>query len=135
MGRYDIQKVGPDLYELYEDNSLLCKFSRKNFRQNLTDLGRGSNWIGSILRILNKKYPFPITFPYRTPLERAVDIYGEWGLAEYLRSKGLRVIKPLHVSDLKITKYLESKGYEIAGIIDEVYYETKINENRAESIK
>ncbi len=135
MGRYDIQKVGQDLYELYENNSLLCKFSRKNFQQNLNDLGRGSNWTGSILRLLNKKYPFPITFTYRTPLERAVDIYGVWGLAEYLRSKGLRVIKPLSVSDLEITRYLESEGYEIAGIIDEVYYETKINKNRSEKVK
>lgn len=129
MGRYDIQKVGQDLYELYEDNSLLCKFSRENFQQNLNDLGRGSNWTGSVLRLLNKKYPFQRTFPPRTPFERDVDAYGESGFADYLRSKGMRVVKPISTPDSKIIDFLESKGYEISGLLDDVLYETKSKQN------
>jgi hypothetical protein len=41
-----------------------------------------------------------------------------------LRSKGLRVVKPLWVSDREIISYLESNGYVIEGLLDGAYYST-----------
>ena len=97
------------------------------FRESLTGLGRSSNWIGSILRIFLKKYPLPYPVRSESSLERAVEVYGESGFVEYLRGKGLRVVKPLGISDLMID-FLESKGYIIAGLLGDVYYETKANQ-------
>jgi hypothetical protein len=48
MARYDIRQVGPDSFDLHEDGSLLCSFTRSTFRESLTALGRSSNWIGCI---------------------------------------------------------------------------------------
>jgi hypothetical protein len=71
---------------------------------------------------------FPITpIPYsRNDLERAIDGFGEDGLAEYLRSKGFRVTKSIkNVSDKEIIRYLETKGYIIQGLLDGYYYDSK----------
>ncbi len=39
---------------------------------------------------------------------------------DYLRGKGLRVVKPLGISDRMIIDFLESKGYLISGMLDDV---------------
>lgn len=56
-------------------------------------------------------------------------MYGEFVLADYLRSKGLRVVKPMPVSDVDIVNILESKGYLISGMLGDVYYETVKKQN------
>jgi len=104
------------------------RFSRDTFRESLTALGRSSNWVGSILRILLKRYPSPYPVYSRSSFERAVDVYGESGFAEYLRSKGFRVVKPLDVTDREIVDFLESKGYIVEGLLTDVYYDTRIDQ-------
>src|SRR4030065_2113925 len=89
--RYDIRQVNSERFDLYEDGSVLCYFTRSTFRESLEHVGRGSNWIGSILRLFLKKYPAPYPIRVMSPFERAVSIYGESGLAEYLRNKGFKV--------------------------------------------
>ena len=101
--------------------------SRSTFRESLEHLGRSSNWVGSILRLFLKKYPVPYPVYSRSPLERAIEVYGESGFAEYLRSKGFKVVKPMSITDSAVIDFLESKGYVIAGLLDDVYYETGID--------
>ena len=128
MGHYDIRQVSEDCFDLYEDGAFLCRFSRDTFRESLTALGRSSNWIGSILRILQKKFPLPYPVRSKNSLERAVEVYGESGFVDYLRGKGLRVVKPLGVPDEEIIDFLEAKGWVISGLLGDVYYECKIGE-------
>jgi len=126
MGHYDIKQVSEDCFDLYEDGAFLCMFSRDTFRESLTGLGRSSNWVGSILRLFNKKYPLPFTACSMSKFERALAIRGESGFAEYLRFKGFKVVKPLDVTDREIIDFLESKGYIVEGLLTDVYYETRI---------
>jgi hypothetical protein len=130
MGHYDIKQVSEDYFDLYEDGAFLCKFSRDTFRVSVTALGRSSNWIGSILRIFQKRFPSPYRARSRNSLERAVEVYGESGFLDYLRGKGFRVVKPLGISDRMIIDFLESKGYFVSGLLGDVYYESKIEEKR-----
>ena len=112
MGRYEFIALSPDRFELIEDGTSLVVFTRGTFRQSLTSLGRSSQWIGSILRLFLKRYPPPVRPEApKSPLERVVDRLGESGLADYLRSKGMKVVKPLNVSDWSVIEFLESKGY------------------------
>jgi hypothetical protein len=122
---YRLIQKSEGLFELYEDGKFLVKFTRGSFRSELEKLNRSSNWIGSILRLFHNKYPLPSPFSVRSDLERIVDRLKEEGLADYLRSKGLRVIKPLWVSDRELISFLESKGYVIEGLLDGVYYSTE----------
>jgi hypothetical protein len=123
--RYDIVQLSDDLFEIFEDGISLVKFKRSNFRTSLEVLNRSSNWIGSILRLYLKKYPPPRVHPIRTDFDRLYDKIGETGLVDYLRSKGLRVIKPLQFTDMDIIKFLESRGYVIEGLAGDHYYCTK----------
>jgi len=109
-------------FELYECGNLLVKFARRSVREKLESLGRGNNWIGSILRLLEKKYPFKYSCPSqnRSLFERI----GEERLSDYLRFKGFRVFKNLEVTDRDIVRYLETKGYSIEGLLDDSYYST-----------
>jgi hypothetical protein len=87
--------------------------------------GYSQNWVGSMLRLFLKKFPPPVQVSKRTDLERLKDQMGVEGLADYLRSKGFRVVKKISVKDLEIIQYLEKSGYEVQGLLnDDVYYET-----------
>jgi len=130
MGHYDIKQISQDCFDLYEDGAFLCRFSRDTFRESVTALGRSSNWIGSILRIFQKRFPQPYSVRSRNSLERALEVYGESGFLDYLRGKGFRVVKPLGISERMIIDFLESKGYVISGLLGDVYYESKIEEKR-----
>lgn len=113
----------PDaVFELYDNGNLLTKFSRKTFREDLRFVGRGENWIGSILHLFSKKYPRKYSCP--TQNRSLLDRIGEERLVEYLRSKGFRVFKNLEVSDRDIIRCLETMGYSIEGILDDSYYST-----------
>jgi hypothetical protein len=91
------------LYTIFEDGAFLASFTRQTFRDVLSQFGRSSNWIGSILRLFLKKYPPPPVIYHGIDLERAVDRLGADGLAGYLRSKGFRVTKAIkNVSDEEI---------------------------------
>ncbi|OHE56247.1 MAG: hypothetical protein A2Z47_09705 [Thermodesulfovibrio sp. RBG_19FT_COMBO_42_12] len=126
MGKahYRLIQKSEGLFELYEDGKFLVKFTRDTFRSELEKLNRSSNWIGSILRLFHNKYPLPSPVIVRSDLERLVDRLKEEGLADYLRAKGFRVIKPLWVSDRELISFLESKGYAIDGLLDGAYYST-----------
>jgi hypothetical protein len=123
MGRYAIIQDG-NAYVLYEDSDILIRFKRSEFREALSSLGRGNNWVGSMLKLFLKKYPPPFLVPIRSDFERAVDKYGAEGFADYLRSKGFRVTKRLHINDIEIIGYLESKGYDVEGLLEGEFYST-----------
>lgn len=124
-GKYRIFEVSKGVFELYEGEIFLAQFTRATFREKLEGLSRGSNWIGSILRLLNQKYPLPLKPYVISSLERVVGHLGERGIADYLRSKGLRVIKELDVPDRDLIKFLELEGYIVEGLVEGNYYSTK----------
>jgi hypothetical protein len=112
-------------FNLYEDGVLLCKFSRKSIREDLERLGRGSKWIGSVLRLLDRSYPVITPFNFSLPdlsVEGLVRRYGSDHLLNYLRSKGFRCFKRLSVSDKEIIEFFENQGYCFEGILDGNYY-------------
>jgi len=114
--RYTILHLTDDLFWIFGDRNTLVKFKRSNFNPSLEVLNRSQNWIGSMLRLFLKKYPSPIIRPLRTDFDRLYHKIGEKGLADYLRSKGLRVVKPLQFSDMDIIRFLEGRGYVIEGL-------------------
>lgn len=128
--KYEIKQDSNGSFLLFHGSDLLTTFTRKNLREKLEACayvwGFSSNWIGSILRILNKKYPvpYPESIEKRSDLQRLIDRIGFDGLADYLRSKGLRVTKKLNVPDREIMQALENEGYEIQGVVNDVYYES-----------
>lgn len=122
--RYKIVRILNDTFQLYEDGVQIASFTYMTFRDELQALGRSSNWIGSILRLLHRRYPPSKTYKQRNDLERLVDQIGESGLADYLRSKGIRVFKSLSVPDKALIAYLEAKGYVIEGLLEGSYYST-----------
>lgn len=117
------------LYELFHGELLLAKFSRLNFREVMektaVEWDKSSNWIGSILRLLNQTYPVKYPVIQRTDFDRFVDKLGNEGLADYLRSKGFRVVKKTKFDDIKIIRFLEKDGYEIDGFIGDVHYSSE----------
>ena len=124
MGHYEIKLSDNDRFELYEDGAYLCSFTRSTFRDTLTALNRSSHWIGSILKLLNKKFPVTVTTTCKTSLERIVELLQEDGIADYLRSKGYRVVKLLDATDRDLITYLESFGYVVEGQLDGLPYST-----------
>lgn len=128
--KYEIKQDSNGSFLLYHGSDLLTSFTRQNLREKLEACaltsGYSSNWIGSVLRLLNKKYPVPCpeSNEKRSDLQRLIDRIGFDGLADYLRSKGLRVTKKLNVPDREIVKALEKEGYEVQGLINDVYYES-----------
>jgi len=108
MQRYRIDKDGSS-FNLFEENTFLCSFTRETFRETLENLCRSSHWIGYILRLLNKQYPNQSL----KPLKDTAEGYGIGYLIDYMQSKGYRVFIPLPLSDLDIACYLMSHGYEV----------------------
>lgn len=60
MGNYSISNDN-NIFALYENGFLLARFRRSEFREALSALGRGNNWIGSILKIFRKQNPPPFS--------------------------------------------------------------------------
>jgi len=123
--RYRIDRASEEHFELFEDGILLVRFTRQTFRKEMEDLQRSSNWVGAMLRLFLKQYPLPSPTYVRTAFERLFYSVGELGLVDYLRSKGLRVVKNMTVPDAEIIRYLELQGYAIEGLIGDIYYNTK----------
>lgn len=89
MRKYRITQQG-SIYSLYESDKLLCSFTRETLREKLEALNRGSNWVGTILRFLNRDFPCsPSKFSKESP-----EGYGVGFCIEYLRSKGYKVYHP-----------------------------------------
>jgi hypothetical protein len=125
--RYQIYQKSENLFELYEYGEFLVSFSRTSFRESVESLNRSSNCIGSILRIFPKQYPPPVTHTVRSDFEKLCDKLGESGLTEYMRTKGLKVVKKINISYDEIIKFLESKGYIIEGLVGDIYYDSRSN--------
>jgi hypothetical protein len=128
--RYKLVEKSNDIYELYEDGEFLIRFTRETCRQDLCKLHRSSHWVGCILRLFRREYPLPPPADTRSDLERLIDRFREEGLADYLRSKGFKVVRSLKVSDREIITFLESQGYEIEGLLNDSYYSTKENRSK-----
>jgi hypothetical protein len=122
-------KIDLDLngyFNLSYNSSHLVSFKRENFRESLDLYAKendlSSHWVGSIQKLLNSKYPLYSQSVKRNEFERIVFKLGEFGLVDYLRQKGFRVIQKINVSDEEIIKYLEGRGYEVQGLIEDSYY-------------
>jgi hypothetical protein len=128
--KYEIKQDSNGSFLLYYGSHLLTTFTRQNFREKLevcaSNWGLSSDWIGSILRLLNEKFPvpYPKESDRRSDLQRLIDRIGIEGLASHYRSKGLRVTKKLKISDREAVRALEKEGYQISGLINDVYYES-----------
>jgi hypothetical protein len=134
--RYKFKEKAPGNYALYENGRVLVKVKRESFQEDMSAVGRSSNWVGCMLRLLNETFPSSIP-PYvpPLPLQDAVNRYGETGLVDYLRNKGLRVVKPLKASDREIVGYLESRGWIIDGLLGDSYYSTEENGEKSFFVK
>jgi len=93
---YHIIQVSNGVYELHENKTILGESIRTTLRQDLDAIGRSSKFgwlkipVFSIMGTLSLQY-----------------IMGSRGIADYLRSKGFSVVKPLNVSDGDLVKYYE----------------------------
>jgi hypothetical protein len=103
--RYEFKKQR-QFYVLFEDGVELVRFKRSDFRKALDSLDRGSNWVGSMLTIFNKKFPLKKTYDSRV----SPSDYDFPTLLTYMQDKGYRVYQPLPVSDIEIIVYLNSRG-------------------------
>ncbi len=130
-GRYAFLPLSEDpfssdaVFELYEDGKHLVTFCFKTIREDLRVLGCSENWIGSILRLLDKYYPRRYSYPV-SQQRSVLDRFGEDKLVDYLQAKGFRVVKCLDISDKEIVMYLETKGYSVEGLLDDCYYSTPL---------
>ena len=65
--RYSLENLGNDVFELYESGVFLFKFSRDSFRSVCESFAvkesRSSHWVGSVLRLFQKRFraPFPVS--------------------------------------------------------------------------
>jgi len=121
--KYDIVEVSAGEFQLSHGDTLLCSFTRLNFREILENTAAewnlSSHWIGSILRIFHQKYPLNYDGVKRSNFDRVVFALGHEGVANYLREKGLKVVKrlPDGVTDLELVSWIESEGYEVFGMV------------------
>ncbi len=131
--RYRFVEELDNRYSLFEDDMLLIPFRRETFQRDLGSLGRGSGWVGSILRLFNRYYPpsqengfvesSRIDFLDRphtsvspeNELRRLIRAIGHRGIAEYLRLKGYTVYRPVSVQDRDLVEYLRTVGYTVEG--------------------
>lgn len=114
-------------YALYEHNLLIARFTRLNFQEKLHFLGRGSGFVGSILRLLNSKFPYSLPAASRSRSE-AIKEMGVDSMLNHLKSKGFRVYKKQKVSDMDMIKHLESLGYCVEGLVSDCFYSTIEND-------
>lgn len=114
--KYNIQAVGSETFNLFEDGNFLCSFTRLTFRDTLDNLCRGSNWVGSILRLLNKKFPLPhrSDIPFHTLAKSPFALESEY--IENLKARGFRIFKPSASSDNEMIDFLEKRGFIVEGL-------------------
>jgi|WetSurMetagenome_2_1015567.scaffolds.fasta_scaffold00012_37 hypothetical protein len=125
MALYRIEQTVAGSFKLYESGQFVAEFTRSTFRQELDKLGRGSNWVGSILRLLSKKYPLPSKKIVPPSKNQKLLRIGEDRLVDYLKSRGFRVYKYQEIDDRSIIEFLEAKGYCIEGLLSgDVYYKS-----------
>ncbi|MGC2064015.1 MAG: hypothetical protein WA610_13645 [Thermodesulfovibrionales bacterium] len=124
--RYQINQFSDNYYQLFEAGTLLCIFSRENLRETLGALGRGENWIGSIVRLLNHKYPFSMPSRTRDKTDH-LRAMGLEGMLNHLKSKGFRIYRKQKVEDMDIIKHLEALGYCVEGLVGDSLYSTVEN--------
>ncbi len=126
MAKYRIEDAGDGSFNLYHSDLFLVTFRCDTFRKQLecvaTEWGFSTNWIGSMLRLFHKHHPFPLQTTKRTDFDRLVSGLGVSGIADYLRSKGLRVVKRLSVDDDVLIKFIEQQGYVVEGLVADCYY-------------
>jgi hypothetical protein len=128
--KYEIKQASNGSFLLFHGSDLLTTFTRKNFQEKLESCASNwqfsTHWIGAILRLLNRTFPLPSLekTSQRTNVERLISKIGFEGLADHYRSRGLKVTKKLNISDREALKVLENEGYEITGLINDVYYES-----------
>ncbi len=97
--------------------------TRKNFRSVFESLSFSSHRIGSVLKLINKKYPIDLK-KYKVSFEER---YSDMELAEYLSFYGLKVRKRnkrLNMSEA--IKMLEGRGYEVSGSFEGIPYSSAV---------
>jgi hypothetical protein len=102
---YSFQCFPNGLVELYFNNSLVLTFSRSSFSEKCEayafNAGFSFNWIGFLLRLLDRSIPSPGSSPVRSDLDRLVFKLGTSGIADYLKSGGFPVSGRLDVPEGK----------------------------------
>lgn len=125
---FDIKYLTNDVFEFSESGKFQFRFTRKEFRKAFEDYasgtGRSSKWVGCFVRIFNKKFPPDISFLKPQSTNNPLSKYSETTLLNYLRSKGFRVVMPIDFSDIQIIKVIEVLGYEVEGLVNDVYYKS-----------
>ncbi len=112
--RYHFRERSKDIFELYENGELLCEFTRLSFCERLEILGRGSSWIGSMLRLFHRSYPMAFKEKEeKPPFAKVLRSLGYHGIVDYLRQRGYRVYQRLPVSDHEMISYVRSRGYVV----------------------
>lgn len=126
MRRYEFKKE-KQFYILYECGIELTRFKHDDFRSALAKLDRGSNWVGSMLKLFKKRYPRKHYYRRR---DSATD-YDLDTLLCYLREKGYRCYKPLDVSDTEIIALLNARGWAVerGDLNHECFLSAQISDN------
>ncbi len=127
--QFKIESVSDDNFSFYENDEFKFNFKHDTFRKMFEDYaegsGRGSKWVGAILRLYLKKFPLSVC-PQKA--DSVVDnlflLYSEEFLVSYLRSKNFSVVKQLPIDDERVVMFLESRGYLVEGILNELPYES-----------
>lgn len=129
MGAGRIEEISSGIFGLYENNTVVARFSRRQFREKLEEtahsLGSSSNWICSILRLFHKKFP-PAVVSRNHSVTEILSSMSDDRFLEYLRSRGFRVYRPIKISVVDIVKHLENKGYCVEGLVHDEFYSTEL---------
>jgi len=99
-------------------------FTRATFREVFNALDFSSQRIGSVLKLLNQKFPIkyvPNLYP-PSPSDYSLST-----LISYMQSKGYQVFRPLPFSDDEISFYLNEKGFHVcaSGVPSSLYLFSK----------
>ena len=91
-----------------EDVEFEAYFERKNFREVLFGRGYSPHRVGSVLRMMNIRFPIEISSRRCMQTE-----YKEDEMIDYLRALGFKVYKDLEMKADKIVNILVERGYVV----------------------
>ncbi|MCE5194374.1 MAG: hypothetical protein LLF28_02795 [Nitrospiraceae bacterium] len=112
-------------YVLYDSDKLVAKFTRLDFRDVLEGLDLSPQFIGHVLKMLNRLYPLP-SLPVNEP-QQVSDVHSLGYVMEYLTVKGYRVYSPSPFSDAELVSFVKSRGYFVEPVANFFYLKSCLN--------